>query len=312
MDLYEILELKTTASEADIKKAYYKLSKIYHPDKNSDPQATERFQKIHSAYEILSNNQTREEYLKMNSNEKINFIEILEKIIKENIDLEELNKYNIKFTKSDLEYLEVNFFNFIKNINIKELIDLFKKGKVNKKDFSSVNCSESDVDIYDEHMCDYYHHLPIVFQKNNVLDIKIELNINISDVININKKKIKIKRQINNENITSTFLFKLNNPFIVFYGGGDMKNDIYGNLIIKLKLPNNITWSNEFIFIEQNITLYEMVYGLNINLDLGEEIIKFDNWVPCRDGIFIQINEYIKLKLILVLTDEQLLSLSLT
>ena len=189
MDLYEILELKNTASEADIKKAYYRLSKIYHPDKNSDPNASEKFQKIHSAYEILSNNQTREEYLKMNSNEKINFIEILEKIIRENIDLEALNKYNIKFTKSDLEYLEVNFFNFIKNINIKELIDLFKKGKVNKKDFSSINCSESDVDIYDEHMCDYYHHLPIIFQKNNVLDIKIELNINISDVVNINKKK---------------------------------------------------------------------------------------------------------------------------
>ena len=37
MDLYEILELKTTASEADIKKAYYRLSKIYHPDKNTDP-----------------------------------------------------------------------------------------------------------------------------------------------------------------------------------------------------------------------------------------------------------------------------------
>ena len=85
-----------------------------------------------------------------------------------------------------------------------------------------------------------------------------------------------------------------------------MKDDIYGNLIIKLKLPNNITWYNEFILIDKNITLYEMVYGLNINLDLGEEIIKFDNWVPCRDGIFIQINEYIKLKLILLLTDEQL------
>ena len=67
MDLYEILELKTTASEADIKKAYYRLSKIYHPDKNTDPLASEKFQKIHSAYEILINNQTREEYLKMNS-----------------------------------------------------------------------------------------------------------------------------------------------------------------------------------------------------------------------------------------------------
>ena len=39
-------------------------------------------------------------------------------------------------------------------------------------------------------MCDYYYHLPIIFQKNNILDIKIELNINISDVVNINKKKI--------------------------------------------------------------------------------------------------------------------------
>ena len=37
MDLYKILEIKPTATESDIKKSYYKLAKIYHPDVYNDP-----------------------------------------------------------------------------------------------------------------------------------------------------------------------------------------------------------------------------------------------------------------------------------
>ena len=59
MDLYEILEIKSTATEIEIKKSYHRLAKIYHPDKNKNIDANEKFQRIQSAYEILSNDKTR-------------------------------------------------------------------------------------------------------------------------------------------------------------------------------------------------------------------------------------------------------------
>jgi curved DNA-binding protein CbpA len=121
MDLYEILEIKPNASEIEIKKAYHRLAIKYHPDKNKSKDATEKFQKINSAYEILINPETRLEYQKMNPIEKISFIEILEKIINDNISFDELKKYGIKLENSDFEYLQNNFFNFFKSINIEEL-----------------------------------------------------------------------------------------------------------------------------------------------------------------------------------------------
>lgn len=70
-----------------------------------------------------------------------------------------------------------------------------------------------------------------------------------------------------------------------------MDNGDYGNLIIKLNLPNNLFWDENLILIEQSISLYELVYGLDIHLDLGEnKIINIENWVPSRDGYLIDIN----------------------
>jgi len=60
MSLYDILEIKPNATEADIKKAYYRLALLYHPDKNKDPNTIEKFQNISSAYEILGNSKSRQ------------------------------------------------------------------------------------------------------------------------------------------------------------------------------------------------------------------------------------------------------------
>jgi curved DNA-binding protein CbpA len=83
MDLYQILEIKPTASKLDIKKAYFKLAKKYHPDKNNGINNTEKFQKIKAAYDILINDDTRQEYYMMNEDDKMSFTEILEKILKD-------------------------------------------------------------------------------------------------------------------------------------------------------------------------------------------------------------------------------------
>lgn len=61
-DLYKVLELSKHASEQDIRKAYKRLSKKYHPDKNTDPGAEEKFVDIAHAYEILSDSTKRQIY----------------------------------------------------------------------------------------------------------------------------------------------------------------------------------------------------------------------------------------------------------
>ncbi len=60
--LYETLEVPSSASEAEVKKAYRKLARQYHPDVNKDPDAEEKFKEINAAYEILSDKQKRSQY----------------------------------------------------------------------------------------------------------------------------------------------------------------------------------------------------------------------------------------------------------
>ncbi|MGZ8605665.1 MAG: molecular chaperone DnaJ [Actinomycetota bacterium] len=61
-DLYEILGLTREASSDDVKKAYRRLAREYHPDVNPDPAAEERFKEVTAAYEILSDPQKRQQY----------------------------------------------------------------------------------------------------------------------------------------------------------------------------------------------------------------------------------------------------------
>lgn len=61
--LYDILQVQPNAGESEIKKAYYKLAKIHHPDKNQeDEKADEKFKEIKFAYEVLTDRQKREIY----------------------------------------------------------------------------------------------------------------------------------------------------------------------------------------------------------------------------------------------------------
>ncbi|ORX48070.1 hypothetical protein BCR36DRAFT_329576 [Piromyces finnis] len=61
-DLYEVLGVKKGASAKEIKTAYYKLAKTYHPDTNKSKEANEKFIEIQNAYEILSDDKKRAQY----------------------------------------------------------------------------------------------------------------------------------------------------------------------------------------------------------------------------------------------------------
>ncbi|KZV72642.1 DnaJ-domain-containing protein [Peniophora sp. CONT] len=61
-DYYKVLDVHRSASDQDIRKAYKRLSRQYHPDKNKDPDAETRFVEIARAYEVLSDTQKRQIY----------------------------------------------------------------------------------------------------------------------------------------------------------------------------------------------------------------------------------------------------------
>lgn len=61
-DYYEILGVGKTATDGEIKKAYRKLALQWHPDRNKDPKAEEKFKEITKAYEILADSKKRQAY----------------------------------------------------------------------------------------------------------------------------------------------------------------------------------------------------------------------------------------------------------
>jgi molecular chaperone DnaJ len=62
-DYYDVLGISRSASEADVKKAFRKLARKYHPDVNpSDKSAEQKFKEMNEAYEVLSDPKKRQQY----------------------------------------------------------------------------------------------------------------------------------------------------------------------------------------------------------------------------------------------------------
>jgi curved DNA-binding protein len=69
-DYYQILGVPRQAEQSDIKKAYRKLARKYHPDVNSDAGAEEKFKQVNEAYEVLKDNDKRQAYDRFGSDWK--------------------------------------------------------------------------------------------------------------------------------------------------------------------------------------------------------------------------------------------------
>src|SRR3970040_500177 len=70
-DYYEILGVSRDARDEEIKKAYRKLARKYHPDLNpNNKQSEEKFKEVQEAYEVLSDAEKRRKYDQLGANWK--------------------------------------------------------------------------------------------------------------------------------------------------------------------------------------------------------------------------------------------------
>ena len=61
-DYYEILGISKEASEEDVRKSFRKKALEFHPDRNKDPGAEQKFKEVNEAYQILMDSEKRARY----------------------------------------------------------------------------------------------------------------------------------------------------------------------------------------------------------------------------------------------------------
>lgn len=297
MSLYKILEIPPDSSIDNIKKAYHQKCLQFHPDKNPDPKAREKFEEVMYAYNILKDEKSRTEYAKLNPEKESHFWLLLQGWIRK-ISMGDLK---LLFEMEDYNNLNTILTN-LDSYSFTQIMSWFNQPNQIPEDTTS-SCVESETDSWQDSNSLYLDELPLKFLHNTDLDITLNLKTNINEILNDNAKKIKIKREINNKLVTNSFMIKCNKPFVVFPGAGDIKKGKKGNLIITLELEEPWNWCFDGIFLEKSISLYQMIYGVNFEIKLSKDSFIVRDWIPHRDGwkLFIDkqlpVNLYIKLVL---------------
>nr|QFG74677.1 MAG: DnaJ domain protein [Megaviridae environmental sample] len=297
MNLYKILNVKEDANVEEIRKAYLKLVKIYHPDKSSDKNYN-KFHEIKYAYDILKTKHTREKYNSMNNKTKDKFYRFIKEIFDSNITYEFLKKFNINLSKNSV--IDINLY--LEKCNLNDLLLLFMKNIIPSNiNLDSNICSDTDeINEWNENVCEYYDELPVIYQKFNKQNIMIDLDIEIKNIQTHHIRKIKLIRNVNDNKIKNTFKFNVNTKYVIFNEGGDIKNNLKGHLIIKLTLPQEYIWLNNKIYLKYPISLYNYIYGVYYNLN-NDKLF----WLPIRDGNIIDLNKKInKYDFFIILTTE--------
>jgi hypothetical protein len=308
MDLYSILNLTPDCSQDDIRKAYLKLAKKWHPDKNKSQDADSKFKEMSFAYEILNDIDKRSEYDNMNVEEKLDFNIVLSQVISKYKD-----NYIVKFFYPNHQDL-INDLqtNSIKDISVR-VIDILKESSftdimkfyIKKNIITNV---KDDIMSESDFYTDTTEESKIISEdKGTVLneisqynykdtDIIIDIFVNLEDVLSKKLKIIKIKVQIYDESITLKFYVPILKKYCIFKNYGDTievnGNTIRANIIFNINIipEPNIVINNSDIHINKIISLNELLHGSTFYVNIFNKQYIINEFKPLNNKLTYEYN----------------------
>lgn len=290
MNLYEILDVDCTATQYDIKKSYKNLARKFHPDKNKDDSALNKFKDINMAYEILSDNEKKQKYDSMSQIEQYEFYDMIKSAISK-IDPSGIkivdNVINFFYEDENILKSEMNELNFVgifsriqSKLQNSSIIDIGKflqsidngytKKTINKKNIEN---SHDDMDI------------DIDMETNFDPNIKLDIVTSLKDRY-LNKFK-KLVYNTNNNQSDVVYVPLYGNEMIFPNKGNYYEGDNRGNLYITVETNNHETIkiiNDVDLVVFLKLSLYEYLYGTNFEYDLFGDKISI-NIPSCIDVI---------------------------
>lgn len=253
LNYYNILGVQSNSSLEQIKQAYRKVVKQYHPDNNNSKEAEEIIGKIYQAYTTLSNNIKREQYDYNISKENTNYNEITDKeeLKKEfNQILNSVDLYQFKTIVPDNYKTKVDYLIALKNrlqsnkygldniLMLRNLIRVARtipqeveviKNQINQASNEIVRSNEVSTEFNND--TDYYEttkdELIIYNQEENIINTEEILSLTKEEKQDINPIKwydlyaeeMKNDKSLNKEQITElvNYIYQLKNEFISLF-----------------------------------------------------------------------------------------------
>ena len=290
IELYDLLNVKKDSSPAEIKKSYRKLAMKYHPDKNNESTAEERFKKISMAYDILSDTEKRDKYdkygleglkaMSSGGGPPMDPFNIFNNIFNNSSNSNFFNPFERQErrktkTKNRIEKIDIDIediFNekeLLINYNKKIICTLCDgKGTLNASDIISCKTCEGKGKI-----------IRIIQMGPNMISQSQEICSSCRGRGKYIEDHNKCPECLDNKKVNTTKKIKLklsnkykNNEQIVFEGESDQEVgvDMFGDLIIVISYKKHPLYeydNNYNLILNKDITLGQAICGMSFDID---------------------------------------------